>query len=46
MKLDNVKKAKEEIEGIVFTEEDRERILKFSNQCDSQEIKEALMKFT
>lgn len=47
MKLENIKKAKEEIDGIVSTDSqyDRKRFQKFSEACSNQEIKEAIMKF-
>jgi hypothetical protein len=47
MKLENIKKAKEEIESIDFTDSqyDRKRFQKFSIACRNEEVKEALMKF-
>ncbi len=47
MKLENIKKAKEEIDSIVFThsQNDRKRFQKFSDACSNDEIKEAIMKF-
>jgi hypothetical protein len=47
MKLENIKKAKEEIESIDFTDSqyDRKRFQKFSVFCRNEEVKEALMKF-
>ena len=47
MKLENIKKAKEEIDSIVFTDSqnDRKRFQKFSDACSNEEIKEAIMKF-
>jgi hypothetical protein len=47
MKLENIKKAKEEIDSIDFTDSqyDRKRFQKFSLTCSYEEVKEALMKF-
>jgi hypothetical protein len=47
MKLENIKKAKEEIDSIVFIDSqyDRKRFQKFNEACNNEEIKEAIMKF-
>lgn len=47
MKLENIKKAKEEIDSIVFTDShhDRKRFQKFSIACRNEEIKESVMKY-